>query len=251
MMDDCLEHKSYDTPEKSHESYSPSILEAIKRGWDWVVFIVKLISRIGGLQGWMRAIRELMNILRSRQALPLEQKEPELISTQEFYDISAFPTLFSLEQNWQDIQQELRQLRPVEFIPWSEKFLYKTGWTTFAFIAFGIPIELNCQLCPKTTEILKGIPNLVNAAFSSLESNTHIAPHKGYPEGVLRCHLGLNVPDNCGIRVGNQTRSWAEGKCLIFDDTFEHEAWNKSDHTRVVLLLDFKYPSQKSVSGKS
>lgn len=250
-MEDDLVQKSYDSAEKYHQNYSPPISEAIKRGWDWVVFVVKLISRIGGLQGWMRAIRRLMEILRSRQSEPLDQIEHKLTSVQEFYDISAFPTLYALELNWQDIQQELRQLQPVEFIPWSEKYLYKNGWTTFAFFAFGIPIDLNCQLCPKTTAILKRIPNLVNAAFSSLAPSTHITPHTGYPEGVLRCHLGLIVPENCGIRVGTHTRTWVEGKCLIFDDTFEHEAWNKSDHTRVVLLLDFKYSPQTSISDES
>ncbi len=25
---------------------------------------------------------------------------------------------------------------------------------------------------------------------------------------------------------------------MTFDDTFEHEAWNRSTHTRVVLILD-------------
>jgi beta-hydroxylase len=89
--------------------------------------------------------------------------------------------------------------------------------------------------------LIENIPNLVTAGFSSLRPGTHIAPHTGYPDGVLRCHLGLVVPETgCGIRVGDETRHWEVGKCLVFDDTLEHEAWNHSDRTRVILLLDFK-----------
>jgi aspartyl/asparaginyl beta-hydroxylase (cupin superfamily) len=36
--------------------------------------------------------------------------------------------------------------------------------------------------------------------------------------------------------------SWQEGKCLVFDDSFEHEVWNKSDSERVVLLIQFWHP---------
>ena len=37
----------------------------------------------------------------------------------------------------------------------------------------------------------------------------------------------------------DETRQWQEGRCLIFDDTVQHEAWNNSDLPRGVLLLDF------------
>ncbi|WP_263971742.1 aspartyl/asparaginyl beta-hydroxylase domain-containing protein [Leptolyngbya ohadii] len=39
-----------------------------------------------------------------------------------------------------------------------------------------------------------------------------------------------------------ETYSCSSGKCLVFDDTSEHEAWNLSDRPRTVLLLDFKAP---------
>jgi aspartyl/asparaginyl beta-hydroxylase (cupin superfamily) len=49
-------------------------------------------------------------------------------------------------------------------------------------------------------------------------------------------------PGQCRIRVGEDIRPWVEGKSLVFDDTFEHEAWNDTDGTRVVLFVDFKRP---------
>ncbi|NJP09948.1 MAG: aspartyl/asparaginyl beta-hydroxylase domain-containing protein [Leptolyngbyaceae cyanobacterium RU_5_1] len=160
-----------------------------------------------------------------------------------FYDAANFEFATRLEASWQVIREELNGLRDKDFIPWPEKYLYGKGWDTFGFYAFGLKVTGNCKLCPQTTRLLAEVPDLVSAGFSSLASGTHIAPHTGYPDGVLRCHLGLIVPEDCAIRVGTETRSWTEGQCLVFDDTMEHEAWNRSDRTRVVLLIDFKAPA--------
>jgi aspartyl/asparaginyl beta-hydroxylase (cupin superfamily) len=162
-----------------------------------------------------------------------------------FYDSSEFEFVNLLESHWRTIRQELDRLRQRDFIPWPEKHLYGKGWGVFGLYAFGIKIGKNCELCPETARLVETIPNLLTAGFSSLEPGTHIAPHTGYPDGVLRCHLGLIVPDGCGIRVGPETRHWSEGKCLIFNDELEHEAWNRGVSTRVVLLLDFK-PCQEA-----
>ena len=37
-------------------------------------------------------------------------------------------------------------------------------------------------------------------------------------------------------------REWAEGRCLIFDDSFEHEVWHEGDSDRVVLICDLWHP---------
>lgn len=42
-----------------------------------------------------------------------------------------------------------------------------------------------------------------------------------------------------------KTRTWSEGDVLVFDDTTEHEAWNRSDQTRTVLLFDFLRPGHE------
>ena len=38
--------------------------------------------------------------------------------------------------------------------------------------------------------------------------------------------------------MGNDTRVPVEGKAWVFDDTIEHEAWNRSDRPRVILLFE-------------
>ena len=73
----------------------------------------------------------------------------------------------------------------------------------------------------------------------------HIKAHRGSYKGVLRCHLGLIVPEprtNVRMRVGDKMIYWEEGKCVIFDDTHKHEVWNETNGIRVVLLLDFCRP---------
>jgi aspartate beta-hydroxylase len=75
--------------------------------------------------------------------------------------------------------------------------------------------------------------------FSVAAPRTHIEPHCAPNNLRIRCHLGMIVPEGCEIRVRDQTRSWEEGKCLILDDSFDHEVWNRSDRTRVILLVDF------------
>lgn len=185
-----------------------------------------------------------------------------------FYENTKFDFTSILESNWLVIKQELSQLQRSNFIPWKETFLYGKGWDVFGLYAFGTKLADNCRLCPETTRLAEMIPGMTTAGFSSLAPGTHILPHIGYsysysedsgePErvysgeyegvpslnkAVLRCHLGLIVPDGCAIRVGFLTRNWQEGKCLIFDDTIVHEAWNRGNATRVLLLIDFKKPN--------
>jgi beta-hydroxylase len=84
---------------------------------------------------------------------------------------------------------------------------------------------------------------MTSAHFSCLLPATHIRPHSGYTRKVLRCHLGLFVPEGCALRVGGEVRTWQAGSCLVFDDTVEHEAWNRSMLPRTVLLIDFVRPA--------
>jgi ornithine lipid ester-linked acyl 2-hydroxylase len=157
-----------------------------------------------------------------------------------FFDTSVFDFVADLEANWLSIREELDRLHRSSFQPWPERFLYEGSWNVFGLFAMEHRLTRNCDLCPKTTRIVERIPGLTTAGFSWLEPKTRIAPHTGYTNSVLRCHLGLYVPEFCGIRVGNVTRTWVPGRCMIFDDTLEHEAWNESDQVRVVLLLDFR-----------
>jgi len=157
-----------------------------------------------------------------------------------FYSTSEFPFAINLENQWRLIETELRSINPGSFAAWPEKFLYEGTWNVFGFYAFSQKMLRNCALCPNTTRLLETIPGMTTADFSFLTSGTVIKPHVGYSNSVLRCHLGLIIPEKCGLRVAAETRRWENGKCIVFDDTIEHEAWNNGNSDRVVLLIDFK-----------
>lgn len=78
--------------------------------------------------------------------------------------------------------------------------------------------------------------------FSRLRAGAAIPPHNGLINVRLICHLPLITPGDGALRVGGETRAWTRGELLIFDDTIEHEAWNRSQQDRVVLLFDVWRP---------
>ncbi|WUV14019.1 aspartyl/asparaginyl beta-hydroxylase domain-containing protein [Streptomyces sp. NBC_01485] len=46
----------------------------------------------------------------------------------------------------------------------------------------------------------------------------------------------------CGITVAREACSWEEGKCLLFDHPFEHEARDEGARPRTCLLIDLRHP---------
>jgi ornithine lipid ester-linked acyl 2-hydroxylase len=170
-----------------------------------------------------------------------------------FYKSDEFPWVADVEAEWRRIRQELEMLmgRREEipnFQDLSEDQRVLTEgeqWKTLWFYAYGVKADDNCARCPETVRILRKIPGMKSAMFSILAPRKYIPPHRGPYKGVLRYHLGLIVPGpegSCRIRVGNDVRSWKEGKSLIFDDSHEHEVWCDCDSPRVVLFVDFLRP---------
>lgn len=166
-----------------------------------------------------------------------------------FYTQNEFKELGILEDNYSIIINELNALRKNSLNGyWLQSFPHylqpesKNKWQVFTFRFFNIKHPLNTLLCPDTSDILNKIPGLISADFSYLPAHTQIKPHKGFTKMVIRIHLGLVIPKHCGIRVGAETKNWEVGKLLIFDDSFDHEAWNNSDEDRFVLMLDIANP---------
>ncbi len=92
---------------------------------------------------------------------------------------------------------------------------------------------------------LDRIPGLTTAFFSILAPHKRIGEHRGPWRGVLRYHLALRVPEpgeQAGISVGGEIAHWEEGRSLLFDDGYDHYAWNDTDGVRVVLFVDVIRP---------
>ncbi|GIX37000.1 MAG: hypothetical protein KatS3mg127_0239 [Silanimonas sp.] len=123
-------------------------------------------------------------------------------------------------------------------------------WSSLHFFRHGEPRPAAHARCPATSAMLAAvdlqrIPGYgPEAMFSVLQPGARIPPHYGSVNGRLIVHLPLVVPPDCGgLRVGTETRGWEEGRLLIFDDSFQHEAWNHSDAVRTVLIFDTWNPA--------
>ena len=165
-----------------------------------------------------------------------------------FLNPEEFPIVEVLEANWQTIRDEYLALPTDHFDPWIQRSMHGTGWSVYGLVAAGMVIPGGARQCPRTAEILQGIAGIGLAGFSRMAPATHIAAHSGWAENEYRLHLGLVVPDGCRLRVVDETRPWQEGKCLIFDDTSEHEAWNDSTEVRGNLMVDFLRPGATEFS---
>lgn len=175
------------------------------------------------------------------------------IPTTEKIDAPVFDWIPTLEKNWGVIRSELESVLDAserlpafhEISPDQARISREDHWKTYVFQVFGRRFDPNCARCPQTARLLAGIPDLQNAWFSILAPGYHIPPHRGPTNAIVRIHLGLMVPRNrdaCRIRVGAQEFSWEEGRCVVFDDFYEHEVWNDTDERRVVLFFDVTRP---------
>jgi ornithine lipid ester-linked acyl 2-hydroxylase len=172
-----------------------------------------------------------------------------LVGNPTIFANQQFDWVENLEANWSKIRQELDEiLKYREELPNLQDI--ETGqysitqdnhWKTYFLYGFGFKAEQNCVRCPETTHIIEQIPGITTAFFSILSPHKHIPEHRGFYKGVIRCHLGLIIPQpffKCKMRIGNDLAFWQEGKALVFDDCYRHEVWNDTDEVRVVLLLD-------------
>ena len=169
------------------------------------------------------------------------------------YDASVFPwaeavarAAPAMRQELQRVLQRKSELPNFHDIASDVKAISDDeNWKTYFLLAFGERSERNIAACPQTWAAVSQIPGLKTAMFSIFEPGKHLKPHRGPYNGVLRLHVGLIVPElseRLAIRVHDRICHWQEGQALIFDDAYEHEAWNHTGRTRVVLFCDFVKP---------
>ncbi len=169
------------------------------------------------------------------------------------YTREEFPWVADVEADWHQVRAELDEvMRFRDQMPSFQDIIKEVGaiqqddqWKTFFLSGIGMDCEANARRCPETMKVLRKIPGMKTAFFSILSPRKPIPPHRGPYVGVLRLHLGLLVPEpreQCRIRIADQIHTWEEGRCLVFDDTFNHEVWNDTEGYRVVLFVDFARP---------
>ena len=172
-----------------------------------------------------------------------------------FYNPGDFEWTKELKSNWQTILEEFQpwindidkgELKPyyndeIQFPP--------QKWKTIGLMFWGKKNKKNWNLFPKTTKLMSTIPGLVGVSLSLLEAGAEIKPHGGETNGIIRCHLGLKIPEslpNCGFKVLEEQRSWQDGELIMFTDAHQHTAWNKTNENRFILLFDIIKPEFKN-----
>lgn len=198
---------------------------------------------------------------------PLRQPKflylPDLPATP-WFEREHFDWVPMVEQQLPAVRDELQALirEEAEFVPYiSEQGGESASGTDFSGLAGSMVwnafhlnlgdrwVEDRCRRCPQTTEVMRAVPaarmrgSAPEIMFSRLQAGGHIVPHFGLMNVRLTVHLGVIIPDQCAIRVGDETRGWQEGRVLLFDDSFEHEAWNRSDRDRSVLIFEVWHPT--------
>ncbi|SES26888.1 aspartate beta-hydroxylase [Lentzea xinjiangensis] len=185
---------------------------------------------------------------------PLQRAREHIpgLSAQPLHDPAEFWFTSYLEESYPQIRAEIEQVLDTPLDPvapstndaglirrgaWKQAHLFRDGrWQNRVSERF-----------PITTAILERIPDVTVLSpgvitVSRVTPDTHIMPHCGPTNGLLRIHLPIKIPAGVSIRVADQVLQWEEGKCLVFDDSFEHEVWHRGTEDRVVLILDVLHP---------
>jgi len=121
-------------------------------------------------------------------------------------------------------------------------------WRMFILKAYGVERPANMAACPRLAALARAKPEVLSASFSFLGPRKHIPRHRGPMRGIIRFYLVLSMPRAADgtpaavLRVDDVEYRLGEGQFLLWDDTFEHEAWNDSDEVRIVLSLDVWRP---------
>ena len=130
-----------------------------------------------------------------------------------------------------------------------ESMTLGAAWDAYFFDRDGLRLQQHHAACPITSATLAQLPldhirdHGPEVCFSILRPGAHILPHRGVTNTRSVLHLGLVIPEHCALKLSDVGEvHWQEGRCFAFDDTYEHEAWNRSDSTRVILLADIWNP---------
>jgi aspartate beta-hydroxylase len=177
-----------------------------------------------------------------------------------YLDKGLIPEIEGLEARTHEIRAELMALLPGAA---GRERVFHTGeleqanlrglaeppsWNGYYFFRHGERRADNCAACPITAAALDALPlarvrdHGPEVLYSVFSPGTHLLPHCGVTNTRVVGHLPLMIPDDCALRVGGEDHHWREGEVVVFDDTFEHEAWNRSDQTRAVMIFDLWNP---------
>lgn len=204
-------------------------------------------------------------IPRPTAAAPGQQPSEEHVeglTAKAFWDVTDYPKLFpwasQLEANSHVIIQEFQdKLKDQQVFAsdsaWQNQVM-GTGWSAVRLQRLGVWNADNCKQFPQTYELLRSlnIPFAVRGVcFARQAPGSGVQPHSDGRNFILTSHLGLKVPEGCWMQVGNERRSWEEGKLTTLDTSFEHSTGNPTEQERHVLIIDYWHPELSEAERKA
>ena len=172
------------------------------------------------------------------------------LTARPWHDAADFPFLARLEDAYPAIRAELDGFlaqQQVTFRNYVGPILHEradTGeWHVLYLDYRGHRWDDSCQMFPRLMQLVDAVPRRSGTVFvSRLLPGTHIPAHCGATNTQLTCHFGLVVPAGVELRVAREIRAQRQGRCAVFDDSFEHEVWNRSAGVRYNVFLQFWHP---------
>ena len=127
---------------------------------------------------------------------------------------------------------------------YSENEKNDTSWETILIFykgkSFIHPTFYGKNYFMKTHRLLRKFKNIKRVTIANLFPMSTIPLHIG-DINLQKIHLGLKIPQgDVKFKVDGDILNWEDGKCFIFDDSNPHMAWNNSNSSRVVLIVDIE-----------
>jgi aspartyl/asparaginyl beta-hydroxylase (cupin superfamily) len=161
-----------------------------------------------------------------------------------------FPEAHDLEKQFEQLRAEVlalaagRNTRRYHDIDPIRAAEVSEHWKLYYAYMLGVVNPQAHLDCPTLAAFAERTPHVVNAFVSILEPEVALKAHHGPYAGILRYHLGIQIPrvDPPRLRVDDEYYTWREAESVLIDDTFEHEVSNDSKEDRIIVIIDIRRP---------
>jgi len=171
------------------------------------------------------------------------------VPTTAFVEKKHFPGVSILEENWETIRDEALALYENGHIAIKDdlpasSFYKNNRWTSFYLKVYDGDVPSARDLAPKTLALIEQVPGMNLALFACLNPGKKLNNHHDPFAYTVRYSLALSTPnsDEAGLIVNGEDYNWTDGQGVLFDETYFHNAYNRSDVPRIILMTDIDRP---------
>lgn len=204
-------------------------------------------ASLGRVKHWLGSLQQVLTGGPGKGSVPADpMQRPSLLFLDGLeeaacFDSARFEVAGALTQEFAAISAEFEAAQESAGDNTATELLFEDGQA----------LAQSCARHPTLARLL-GAPELPSrlgeCQISVINPGRGVAAHHGPTNAILVGQLALRVPDgDCAMRIGADTRRWSPGECFVFDETFEHELWNRSDAPRYVVDFSVWHPDLTAV----